>query len=115
MENYFDIVSYLNEGRIEEAGKKIIEIAKDVEDEDVRTVISEIEKEIMDSRHNSDMFISYSPYTDQITQATRAMQKCREERMKYLILHGLYLLTKGNRIILDMIKLTAQVKPRTYL
>ncbi len=115
MESYFDVVSYLNEGKVEEAGRKLVEIGKENEDEDIRNVIAEIEREIMELRHERENFPSYSPYSDQIVKATKMLEKCREERMKYLVLHGLYLLTKGNSLILGMVRLSGQVKPRTYL
>ncbi len=115
MEGYIDVVSYLNDGKIEEAGKKMVEIGKEVEDEDVRNVIAEIEREMMEVRHEREAGLSYSPYYDQLLQATRSLERCRIERMKYLILHGLYLLTKGNTIIMDMVRQAQPVKPRTYL
>ncbi|WP_338598341.1 hypothetical protein V6M85_07165 [Sulfolobus tengchongensis] len=111
------IIDKLNEGNIIEAGNELLSIARDYKDQDrIIDLLAEIEKEIKEFRSDNEfLHKSDSPFADLVRRSVEEMKVCRENKLKALILHTLYIISDGNEILLNMIKKVNVGKPNTYI
>ncbi|QXJ27854.1 hypothetical protein [Saccharolobus shibatae] len=111
------VIDKLNEGNVIEAGNELLSIAKDYEDQDkIIDLLAEIEKEIKEFRSSNDfLHRDDSPFMEMVKKSMEEMRVCRENKLKALILHTLYIISNGNEILLNMIKKANIGKPNTYI
>lgn len=111
------IIDKLNEGNIIEASNQLLEVAKEYKDQDkIVTFLAEIEKEMKEYKNDEEiLFKAYSPFSDLLKKSIEEMRACRENKLKALILHTLYILSEGNQILLNMIRKSNIGRPNTYI
>lgn len=100
-----------------EAGNELLSIAKDYENQDkIIDLLAEIEKEIKEFRSSNEfLHRDDSPFMEVVKKSIEDMRVCRENKLKALILHTLYIISNGNEILLNMIKKANIGKPNTYI
>jgi hypothetical protein len=111
------VIDKLNEGNVIEAGNELLSVAKDYENQDkIIDLLAEIEKEIKEFRSSNDfLHRDDSPFMEVVKKSIEDMRVCRENKLKALILHTLYIISNGNEILLNMIKKANIGKPNTYI
>jgi len=111
------IVQKLNQGDIQEAGKEFLELIKDKEyDEELLNISYQIEKELRDLKDDERITLHDSPFAKEFKSIIKEMTRCREAKIKVLLIHGIYKLSNGNLIILNMIRSSSSdIKPNTFI
>ncbi|AWR97853.1 hypothetical protein DFR86_10085 [Acidianus sulfidivorans JP7] len=111
-----NVVNYLNEGKIIEAGKHLIDIAKNATEEDTVKIVSEIEKEIREIDEEKWLLSLDTKFKNELISVIADNIKCKEEKIRALSLILLDKISKGNNIILNMLKNPLiENKPHTYI
>ncbi|TRN03653.1 hypothetical protein DJ527_01470 [Sulfolobus sp. F1] len=116
-EKLISIIEKLNEGKLVEAGNKLLDIARDYENQDkIIDLLAEIEKEIKEFKNDKEILYKFdSPFVEMLRNSIEEMKSCRENKLRTLILHTLYILSNGNEILLNMVKKSNAGKPNTYI
>ncbi|MEM0373473.1 MAG: hypothetical protein QXO96_02840, partial [Sulfolobales archaeon] len=74
------------------------------------------EKELRDIKDDESIALRTSPFSKEYKEVIREMIRCRENKIRVLLLHGIYKLSNGNLIILNMIKSSyTELKPNTFI
>ncbi|MCY0873435.1 hypothetical protein D1867_00795 [Acidianus infernus] len=116
-EDLLKVVNYLNDGKILEAGEYLVELAKNnYTNEDIIKISSEIEKELRELKEESWITQIDSKFRDQIISVLEDNTRCKRELIRVLSLSLLEKLSKGNELILNMIRNPhAESKPHTFI
>ncbi|BDC17142.1 hypothetical protein [Acidianus sp. HS-5] len=116
-EDLLKAVNYLNDGKILEAGEYLIELTKNNDaNDDIIRISSEIEKELRELKEESWIGEIDSKFKDQIISVLEDNIRCRKELIKVLSLSLIEKLSKGNELILNMIKNPrAETRPHTFI
>lgn len=111
-----EVVNYLNNGKVIEAGKHLIEISKETTEEEIIKIISEIEKEIREVDEERWVLGLDTRFRKELNDVVNQNIKCKIEKIRVLSLILLDRVSKGNEIILSMIKNPLlDNKPHTYI
>ncbi|NON63268.1 hypothetical protein [Acidianus sp. RZ1] len=108
-------VDYLNEGKVIEAGRYLLELGKGEEDEDLLKVMSEIEKEIREIENEKTYMSLETRFKDEVIHSLDQCLRCRQEKIRVLSIYLLERLSNGNEILLSMIRLKGEAKPNTFI
>ncbi|BCS94078.1 hypothetical protein L3N51_00350 [Metallosphaera sp. J1] len=110
------IADELNKGNLTKAGKMILELAKEEDDEKILRVSSEIEKILRDLNSRESVLDDFEDEDMELRKIEKEMDELRMRKLKVLSIYVLRKLSKGNLIIENMIKKypTAQ-RPQTYM
>lgn len=115
-EQLVKVVNYLNDGKIVEAGKYLIEISKNVTEEEAVKVLSEMEKEIRDVEEEKWILSLDTRFKKELNDVINQNIKCKIEKIRVLSLILLDKISNGNEIILNMVKNPLmESKPHTYI
>lgn len=116
-EELLRILHKVNQGELIEASKNLLEILKNSEEEEeLMKLAYYLEKELREMRDEESFYLSSSPFSEEFRNIIKEMNKIRERKLKILIFHALYKLSKGNIIIMNMINISKiDVKPNTYI
>lgn len=111
------VIDKLNEGNVIEAGNMLLDLAREYKDQDrIIGLLAEIEKEIKEFKNDRNFLYNLdSPFSEMLRKSIEEMRACRENKLKALILHTLYIISEGNEILLNMIKKTNIGKPNTFI
>ncbi|ARM76639.1 hypothetical protein [Acidianus manzaensis] len=109
-------VNYLNEGKVIEAGKYLINITKDATEEETVKIVSEIEKEIREIEEEKWLYEVDTKFKKELIDVVAQNIKCKEEKIRMLSLILIDKISKGNDIIMNMVKNPlSESKPHTFI
>ena len=112
----FDIIHDLNEGKVIEAANKILQLIKDKDDEDLIRISSEIEKEIRAMREDDEILRVVRVETlDELKNVLLELKEARIRKIKVLIYDLLRRISNNNVLVVEAIKPKSDVRPHTYM
>lgn len=111
-----EVVNYLNDGQIIEAGKHLIELSKNISEEEILRIVSEIEKEIREVSEEKWILEVDTKFKKELNEVVNQSIKCKLEKIRVLSIVLLDKISKSNEIILNMLKNPyLENKPHTYI
>ncbi|MCH1770033.1 MULTISPECIES: hypothetical protein [Metallosphaera] len=115
-ETLLQIADELNKGNVTKAGKMILELTKEEEDEKILRVSSEIEKILRDLNSRESVLDEFEDEDLELRRIEMEMDDLRKRKLKVLSIYILRKLSKGNMIIENMIrKSPIAQQPQTYM
>ena len=112
----FDIIHDLNEGRVIEAANKILQLIKDKDDEDLIKIGSEIEKEIRAIREDDEIYhVVRAETLDELKNVILELKEARIRKIKVLIHDLIRRISNNNILVVEALKPKSDIKPHTYI
>ncbi|AWR93765.1 hypothetical protein [Acidianus brierleyi] len=114
-EELIKAIDYINDGNVISAGKYLIELAKNQDDEDILKVVAETEKELREIEDEKTLLDLDSKFRDQLIDVIRENIKWKKEKIRVLSLYLIDKMSKGNEILLQMIRSPTEGRPHTFI
>ncbi len=108
-------VDYLNRGQVEEAGRYLLELAKDADNEEVFKLTAEVEKELRGIEEEKVLLDVNTRFDRELREAVSRDMECKREKLRVLSYVIIEKLSKGNDVLISMLRYPNSARPHTYI
>ncbi|EWG06675.1 MAG: hypothetical protein ASUL_08414 [Candidatus Aramenus sulfurataquae] len=108
-------VDYLNKGQVEEAGKYLLELAKSEESEELFKLTAEVEKELRELEEEKTLLDVNTKFEEELREVVKRDMSCKREKLRVLSYVMIEKMSKGNDILISMIRNPDSARPHTYI